>query len=253
LKPPLSPHSKSPLLTNEMASELMTCRAAKTIIEAQLLACKAQYEAKQAELHAVNALELELIEKAAEEQEQLAREAMAAAADLRASMVFTKTTLPVFCTADEVSLRKGNVVISDFNDFVAFSYQIKVSLWDAFQTMSEEEFKQHLTTLRRCESGEKITANIARKIFTVMKLLTDNMGKLIVVAVAGSKGGGLEIRRITGQYRYSENFHAADGTLCYFHQFPTEFIRALTPDESKAVAEARPNCYALNWSIPISI
>lgn len=236
-----------------MASELMTCRAAKTIIEAQLLACKVQYEAKQAELHAVNALELELIKKAAEEQEQLAREAMAAAADLRASMVFTKTTLPVFCTADEVSLRKGLITISDFNDFVAFSYQIKVNLWDAFQTMSEEDFKKYLTRMRRHDNEKQISNEVARKIFTTMTVLTANLGKEIVVAVASSKGGGLEIRRVTGLYRYSENFHLADGTLCYFHQFPTEFIRALTPDESKAVAEARPNCYALNWSIPISI
>jgi len=231
----------------------MTCRAAKTIIEAQLFASKAQYEAKEAELNAVKALELELIEKAAEEQEELAREAMAAAAELRASMISTKTILPVFCTASEKDLRTGRITISDFNDFVAFSYQIKVDLWDAFQTKSEDEFKQYLTRMRRNDNKKQISKEVARKIFTTMTVLTDNLGKEIVVAVAGSKGGGLEIRRVTGLYRYSENFRLADGSLCYFHQFPTEFIRALTPDESNAVAEARPNCYALNWSIPINI
>jgi hypothetical protein len=237
-----------------MASSLITCRAAKAIIEAEITSIEELLQAKRSELAAINDIEMEMVENAAQEKEDIAREAIAEAAQIRSSIFSAKTVLPVFCTADEAGLRTGNISLSDFNDFVAFSYQVKVDLTHAFDNMTEDDFKKYLTTLHRCDSGEKITPAVARKICNAMNILTYSAGKYIVVAVAGSKGGGLEIRRITGLYRYSENFHAADGTICYFHQFPTEFVRTLTPEESKAVTEARTDRYALNWnSPPISI
>lgn len=167
-------------------------------------------------------------------------------------MTSAKTILPVFCTASAEDLRTGRLTISDFDNFVAFSYQIKSSLWHNFQTMDEKEFKKYLNSLHRHDNGKKIT--VGSKIMNAMKILTANLGKHIVVAVAASQGGGLQICRVTGLYRYSEDFHLADGSTCYFHQFPTEFVRNLTLEESKSVAEARTDRYALNWnSPPISI
>jgi hypothetical protein len=233
-----------------MASSLVTCRAAKTIIEDEITSLEELLQAKKSELAVIEKMEMEMVERAAEEKEEEAREAFAEAAHIRASLFSTKTVLPVFCTADEAGLRTGNISLSDFDDFVAFSYQVKVDLSEAFDTMTEDDFKKYLTTIHRCESGEKITPAVARKICNAMNTLTYNAGKYIVVAVAGSKGGGLEIRRITGLYRYSENFHSADGRVCYFHQFPTQFVRTLTPEESKAVAAARTDRYALTWKSP---
>lgn len=236
-----------------MSAALNAYRTDKAAMEHELAVKKAAYEALETELNAFKALEPELIAKAAEEQEEMARAAAASAAALRASIAPAEVSLPVFCTGDEVGLRKKQIKISDFNHFAAFSYQLKKDIGEAFSTMSEADFKAYLRTIPCSDDGGLIGPVQANQIYTSMKMFSDNLGKLIVVAVAGSKGGGLEIRRITGGYRYSEELKQADGRAGYFHQYPTEVVRKLTPEESKKVADARKNCYALNWSISLAV
>lgn len=236
-----------------MSAALNAFRNEKAAMEYDLAIQKGICQAKEAELASFKGREAELIAKAAEEQEEMARAAVAAAAALRASIAPAEVTLPVFCTADEKSLRQKQIKISDFDHFAAFSYELKKDIGEAFSTMSEAEFKVYLRTIPRCDQGGIIGRDQPKIIYTTMKMFSDNLGKLIVVAVAGSKGGGLEIRRIIGPYRYTEDFKHADGRAGYFHQYPTEVVRRLTPEESKKVADARPNCYSLNWSISLTL
>jgi hypothetical protein len=236
-----------------MSAALNAYRIEKAAMEHELSIQKSICQVKEAELTAFKAREAEFIAKAAEEQEETARAAVAAAAALRASIAPAEVTLPVFCTGDEVGLRKKQIKISDFNNFAAFSYQLKKDIGEAFSTMSEADFKAYLRTIPCSDDGGLIGPVQANQIYTSMKMFSDNLGKLIVVAVAGSKGGGLEIRRVTGGYRYSEELKQADGRAGYFHQYPTEVVRKLTPEESKKVADARKNCYALNWSISLTL
>lgn len=235
-----------------MSAALNAYRNEKAAMEYELAIQKGICQAKEAELTAFKTREAELIAKAAEEQENMARAAVATAAALRASIAPAEVTLPVFCTADEVSLRKKHVKLSDFNDKIAFSYQVKKDLSEP-SMLPDAEFKAYLCSQTRADTGDEIKSGAASQMATFMKTANANIGKNIVVAVAGSKGGGLEIRRITGGYRYSEDFKLADGRLCYFHQYPTELVRKLTPEESKKVADARKNPYALNWSISLTL
>ena len=224
--------------------------AALVALRNEIEAKQAELVARQAELTALKALEPQMLAAAIQEQEEKARMAEAELAALRGP---AEVTLPVFCTADEVGLRKKHVKIADFDNMIAFSYQVKQDLGEAFSTMTEAQFKAYLCTKTRNDTGGEIKTGAATQMATFMKTANANIGKMIVVAVAGSKGGGLEIRRITGGYRYSEDFKLADGRLCYFHQYPTEVVRKLTPEESKKVADARKNPYALNWNIALTL
>jgi hypothetical protein len=86
-----------------------------------------------------------------------------------------------------------------------------------------------------------------------MTVLTEAVGKLIIVAVAKTQGGGLELRRVTGGYRFTNGIAATTGERRFFHQFPTETVRKLTHDESDLVASRRTNCYALTWTADIMV
>jgi len=236
-----------------MSLTLNNYRSNKAAMEEELAFQKSILQAKELELIAFKALETELIAKAAEEQEEMARAAVAAAATLRASIAPTEVTLPVFCTADMKGLKNGQIKIPDFDHFTAFNYQLKKEIGQAFFTMSKANFIAYLRTIPLCDDGGFLGRDQPKIIYEAMKMHVENIGKLIVVAVAGSQGGGLEIRRITGGYRYSENFKHADGRLGYFHQFPTELIRKLTPEESTKVAKARKNRFALIWSVSLTV
>jgi hypothetical protein len=165
-----------------------------------------------------------------------------------------KTTFPVFCTAGSHALKKGIMKVEDFAEFIGLNYGVDQELGTAFNTKTEKEFKAWLKTQHRDDNDEKITGNTASKIYRALKMPTDNIGKKIVVAVAGSCGGGLEIREVTGPYRFASVGvrYAPDG-VGYKHQFPTKFVRKLTAEESKAVNDARlaKNCYALTWTVDL--
>jgi len=163
------------------------------------------------------------------------------------------TTLPVFCTADMKSLRDKKLKINQYNNFVAFNYGIRCNIEEAFQTMPEKQFKAHLYTIPRCDDGKFIVEYQARQIYNSMTLLTESLGKLIIVAVAKSQGGGLELRRVTGGYRFTDGVTSSTGEQCYFHQFATETIRKLTKDESNLVASCRPMPFALTWTADLMV
>ena len=177
-------------------------------------------------------------------------------ADLKAAMqpiAPVLTTLPVFCTADMESLRDKILTIDQFNHFVAFSYGIRRDIGPAFQTMTEEQFKAHLCSIPHCDRGTLMSKNQAKTVHTSMTLLSQAIGKLIIVAVAKTQGGGLELRRITGGYRFTDGVSTRTGERRFFHQFPTETVRKLTPEESDHVASRRTNCYALTWTADIMV
>lgn len=163
------------------------------------------------------------------------------------------TPLHVFCTVDMESLRDKILTIQQFCHFVAFSYGIRRDIGSAFQTMSEEQFKAYLCTIPHCNRGTFITKNQAKTIHNSMTLLTESLGKLIIVAVAKTQGGGLELRRITGGYRFTHGVTKSTGEQGYFHQFPTETVRKLTKAESEYVASRRTNCYALTWTADLMV
>ena len=231
--------------------------------------------------HSMN-LKLDELEEALSNIEQAERDAKAtlaryvAAAVEEPALLITPvaepvmSTLPVFCTGDSNNLKHKQMKISDFKDIIAFSYELMEDLNPHFITKSKEQFIDYLTTRTRRGSAHQgmpeklITKHDANKIYTFMKTASDNIGKEIVVAVgciegkkAGYAAGGLEIRKITGSYRYTESFRYASGDIGYMHQFPTEFVRRLSNDESKAVTSARPTggCgpFALNWNIRLTL
>ena len=161
-------------------------------------------------------------------------------------------TLPVFSLLDADGLKSKTVRIEDSKDFVAFSYMIHQDIGHAFNNMTEKVFKEHLCTIERIDTGALINKTQAATIYSTMKMLAANKGMPIVVAVAKPHGGGLEIRRITGDYTYSPTgIVTRGGGNAYFHQYSTEFVRKLTVEESKAVSAARKNPYALHWTCPI--
>lgn len=163
------------------------------------------------------------------------------------------TTLPVFCTVDMESLRDKILTIDQFNDFVAFSYGIRRDIGPAFHTMTEEQYKNYLCTIPHCYTNTHLTKNQAKTIHTAMTLLTQSVGKLIIVAVAKTQGGGLELRKITGGYRFTDGISRSTGERCYFHQFPTKTVRKLTQAESDYVGSRRTNHYALTWTADIMV
>lgn len=206
-----------------------------------------------AQHHAATAKDLRA--KAAEAQfsAALAQEIAAVPAPMPAPALTQE--IPVFCTADEEGLRKKRLKIEDFKDFVAFSYALKTDLSKPFAEMDEKPFKAYLQTLARAD-GALITQKEAATIYGCMKMLSSRKGQLIVVAVAGSKGGGLEIRRVTGDYHYNvEGIKDAtpEARCNYFHQYETELVRKLTTEESAQVAAARKNRYALVWKTELVV
>jgi len=177
-------------------------------------------------------------------------------ADLTSAMQPTAPvlrTLPVFCTVDMESLRDKILSINQFKDFVAFSYGIRRDIGPAFQTMSEEQFKTYLCSIPHCDRGTFLSKIQAKTVHTSMTLLTQALGKLIIVAVAKTQGGGLELRRITGGYRFTDGVTATTGERRFFHQFPTQTVRKLTQAESDLVASRRTSCYALTWTADIVV
>lgn len=214
-------------------------------------------EAEAAQAAVIQQLKEEL-RKLKEENKQLKGSAAAEVAPAHAEAPAAKrikATLPVFCTADSGNLESGHMHVSDFDRVIAFSYALKKDLGPLFETMSEKDFKEYLKTLHRCDNGEPISGHYAGKIYTFMKTAKENIGKQIVVAVDRPFGGGLEIREITGPYRYSEGVRYTHGGSGYFHQFPTKLIRKLTPEESNLVVEARKvqSPRGLNWSVDLIV
>jgi hypothetical protein len=160
---------------------------------------------------------------------------------------------PVFCTAGEEVIRLRFANISDFNNFVAFHYRMKQDIGNTFYTMSKENYINYLCTIP-LEDGKTpfVSPKQAKHIYNSMKSLTDSIGKEIIVAVAKSQGGGLEIRRVTGPYRFNIQGIKGDGGG-YWHQFPTQLVRKLTQEESDAVSFARrkgdSGMQSMNWTI----
>lgn len=163
------------------------------------------------------------------------------------------TTLPVFCTADMESLMDKKLKINQYKDFVAFNYCIRCNIEPAFQTMPKKQFKAHLRTIARCDDKTFIGSNQATQIYNSMTLLTASLGKLIIVAVAKTQGGGLELRRVTGGYRFTDGVTTSTGEQCYFHQFATETIRKLTKAESDLVASRRRMPFTLTWTADLMV
>lgn len=230
----------------------------KYLIE-EMAELKANFDTKLAEMEArrpqliAEAIAEEKANEVAEAAARAARiaalAALAAAAPAPAAAPEpVKTTLPVFCTADATNLANGNINVSDFDNMIAFSYALKKDLSEAFETMSAKDFKEYLKTLHRCDGG-LINGHEAGKIYKYMKWGTENIGKQIVVAVPKPWGGGLQIREITGPYRYSECVPTTNGGSGYYHQFPTKFVRNLEGHESNEVVEARKvqSPQGLNW------
>lgn len=162
---------------------------------------------------------------------------------------------PAFCTAGEDVIRLKFVKISDFANAVAFHYRMKQDIGNAFYTMNREDYIKHLCTIPLEEArGGFVSPKQAKHIYNSMKSLTDNIGKEIVVAVAKSQGGGLEIRRVTGPYRFMVEGITGDGTG-YWHQFPTKLVRKLTPEENNKVTDARrtgdSGIMSMNWKVTL--
>jgi hypothetical protein len=159
---------------------------------------------------------------------------------------------PVFCTAGEDVIRLKFAKISDFAKKVAFHYRMKQDISNSFYTMSADAFIKYLCTIPLEEKDDFVSRKQAKHIYNSMKSLTDNIGKEIIVAVAKSQGGGLEIRRVTGPYRFIIEGIKGDGGG-YWHQFPTEVVRKLTQEESDAVSFARrtgdSGIMSMNWTI----
>jgi hypothetical protein len=227
-------------------------------IRAQIAAAEASLaDLHQRETNLMALAYLEELEAEAAEAATVAASKAAAAATARSALgpkaptAAPKTTLPVFCTADSKNLKEGEMTPPE--DFVAFSYKLMKDLGPAFTSMSEKEFKAWVKT-QPTALGEVLDGQSISKIYTSMRMLTDNIGKQIVVAVCKSQGGGLEIREITGPYRYSQDFlYKNSGTPGYMHQFPTKLIRKLTPQESAEVSSARKARYALVWSVDLLV
>ena len=163
------------------------------------------------------------------------------------------TPLPVFCTVDMLNLKDKKLKIQQFDHFTAFNYGIRKDIGSAFETKTEEQFKAYVCTIPRCDNGKFITKDQAKKIHDSMTLHKESLGKLIIVAVAKTQGGGLELRRVTGGYRFTDGITKSTGEQCFFHQFPTETVRKLTRDESKYVASRRPFCFAMTWTADLMV
>jgi len=154
----------------------------------------------------------------------------------------------VFSTVAIGSVKKGHVTIADSKDFVACGYYLAVDCAEPFSTKSEKEFKEQIKAVQKIDGSGLVGGSAAKKVHTFMKSGTENIGKIIIVAYDKGIGGGGEVRKITGPYYFSPmNTLQEDTIACYFHRFPTEFIRKLTPDEFNQIASVRP-ARAINWT-----
>jgi hypothetical protein len=167
-----------------------------------------------------------------------------------------RSEMAVFATVAHHDIKKGRVTVADFKDLIACSYQLAVDCAEPFRTKSEKKFKEQIKAVQKIDGSGLVGGSAAKKVHSFMKSGTENIGKVIVVAYDKGIGGGGEVRRITGPYRYSpmNTFQQAaarasqhDTIACYFHRFPTAFIRNLTPDEFNKVASTRPP-RAINWT-----
>lgn len=208
------------------------------------------------ELNALSAEADQLLQKLVRLEELAAEEAQilasvtptpAAVAEPVAEPVPSEVT--VFATVAPHDIKQGRVTVQDFNDKVACGYFLAVNCAESFRTKSEEDFKKEMKAVKKIDGSGLVGGTSAKKVHTFMKSGTENIGKLIVVAYDKGIGGGGEIRKITGPYRYSPMPAMREDRPSgfYFHQFPTEFIRKLTPEEFNEVATSRP-AYAINWT-----
>lgn len=157
----------------------------------------------------------------------------------------------VFSTVARGSITSGRVKIADFKDFIACGFFLAVNCEEPFRTLSEEGFKEQMKVVQKNDGSGPVGGTAAKKVHTFMKSGTENIGKIIIVAYDKGIGGGGEVRKITGPYCYSPPLPGEKDTIgCYFHRFPTEFVRNLTPNEFAQVASARQRQgpRAINWT-----
>jgi hypothetical protein len=159
------------------------------------------------------------------------------------------TSYDVFCNCSAEELSRGQLTKDQFASFIAFNYSVHTDLTPHLG-LDKEAFVAALHTFKTPEGGDlfESRATAPTIIYKALKFGAEHLGREFIVAVAGSQGGGLEIRRITGPYRFTEGVRCANGSIKYWHQFPTETVRVLTAEESLQVAEARKNKLALQWS-----
>lgn len=159
------------------------------------------------------------------------------------------TSYDVFCNGSAEELSSGQMTKDQFASFIAFNYSVHTDLTPLLG-LDKEAFVAALHTFKTPEGGDLFEprATAPTIIYKALKFGAEHLGREFIVAVAGSQGGGLEIRRITGPYRFTEGVRCANGSFKYRHQFPTELVRILTAEESARVAEARKNKLALQWS-----
>jgi hypothetical protein len=155
----------------------------------------------------------------------------------------------VFCNGSAEELSRGQLTKDQFASFIAFNYGVNMDLTPLLG-YEKEDFVAALHRIRTREGGLLFDAKATAPtiIYKALKFGAEHLRREFIVAVAGSQGGGLEIRRITGPYRFTEGVRCANGSIKYWHQFPTELVRVLTAEESLRVAEARKNKLALQWS-----
>ena len=154
----------------------------------------------------------------------------------------------VFATVARHDIDKKRVSKADFENMVACSYQLAVNCAEPFRTKSEEDFKNQMKATKKIDMNELVGGSGAKKVYDFMKNGTENIGKLIIVAYDKGIDGGGELRKITGPYRYSPIMGRIDRPSgFYHHQFPTEFVRKLTPKEFEKVAASRPP-FAITWT-----
>ena len=207
-----------------------------------------------AEVDDLNRKVARLEEIAAEDLRRREEEAEIVASVTHALAEPAPSDLAVFSAVATHDIDRGHVKIADFKDFVACGYFLAVDCEEPFRTMSEKDFKDIMGAVEKnpqAGGSGRVGRAAAKKVHTFMKSGTENIGKTIIVAYNKGIGGGGEVRRITGPYRYSPPLGVQEGTIaCYFHRFPTEFIRNLTPDEFDQVASARQQQgpRAINWT-----
>jgi len=163
------------------------------------------------------------------------------------------TSYDVFCTCSSDILSSKQLTLSQFtSDFMAFNYNLPHDL-TPYLDLGREAFIAAICLLPRREGAKPFTDPYRRnskpnRIYDALQLGRTHLGKELIIAVSPAQGGGLEIRRITGPYRFTRGVRCANGNYAYEHQFPTELVRVLTAEESRRVADARRDPQALLWS-----
>jgi hypothetical protein len=209
------------------------------------MAIREEFKVLNMEAEELNQKLARLEELAAEEAEILASVTPAPAAVAES----VQSDVAVFATVASHDIKKGRVSVEDFKDFVACGYYLAVDCAEPFRTKSEKEFKEQIKAVQKIDGSGLVGPHAAKKVHSFIKSGTENIGKVIVVAYDKGIGGGGEVRKITGPYRFSPMAAMTEDrpSGLYFHQFPTEFIRKLTPEEFNEVATSRPS-YAINWT-----